>query len=181
MVHRVGQPCSQSRSSFYYGNASYPGNYKLYKDVWPNAELVLFKSRHNIAFIHYLKYRILHRFNGSLNIKIGEPWHPVAITDQLADKWNHTLIEFNETVDRLKRKKIAKSVAYAILDTIDHIDGRSTFDMYVTKIAIITMVIILIIIVLVASSYQFLSRQSACTCPQVKISPMRKMSGPPLN
>lgn len=141
---------------------SFPGDHKLYKQLWPNANLVIFESKYNKKFLKRLINAIRHRYP-SINMHVAQPWHDVSITEDMgnhADVKKHTLFEFNEDMSEEECKKIADAVAFAVVDVVS--------DKYDRKRAIITAfilaTIIVIIIVLGAASFRFLSHSLVYTC-----------------
>jgi hypothetical protein len=146
---------------------SFPGDHPIYKSLWPDADLVLFKSKWNAHIIKRIMANIKKHNPSHNNIQIREPTHPVSITDDMGPHANvrgHCLIEFNEAMPFEDRKKMASAVTAAILD-IDMATAsslataRSTTQMYkkiIIRVCIALLIIGLVFIVLVYSSDRLL-------------------------
>lgn len=153
---------------------SFPGDHRLYRDIWPGANLVIFESKYNKKFVHRLRDIIKKDIGGYINILTAKPWHSVAITDQLGPTWNHTLFEFNETDDPATRKMIAESVARAVLIIIDECNRTRQYIRYIIIAAVIIMAIIFI--VHVATSFGPLSLNGVYTSPHPSVFQIHSMT-----
>lgn len=139
---------------------SYPGEYKMYKDVWGDSELVIFKSSQNNKFIDRL-VSILKKNDPGLKVVKGSPYdaHPVSITDDITKlKKKHTLFEFNEEQSPGRIAEIADNVGRAVIEMLDEkIKPPSLLTVYV--------VIIIILIVFAFSSCVILFRRQGYMSP----------------
>lgn len=93
---------------------SFPGDHEMYRTRWPgatsatSADVALFKSDDNAEWIELLAAKIRERAPAGAIVRVVKPWHPVAITDDVAMikktrsecvNIMHALIEFNEVAE----------------------------------------------------------------------------------
>lgn len=108
---------------------SFPGDHEMYRTRWPGAtsstscDLALFRSDDNASWIDLLAEKIRNRAPLGSIVRVVKPWHPVAITDDIAAikkstpecaNTMHTLIEFNEVADILATEAMAAAVYSAV-------------------------------------------------------------------
>jgi hypothetical protein len=147
---------SEYKIYFVFEVHSFPGDHPMYKKLWPDADLVVFKSKWNAHFIDQLVKNIKTHNPFHKNIQIREPWHPVSITDDMGPHPNvmgHALIEFNEAMSLNDRSVMSAAVVNAVLDlNIASMLTTYTYKKIMFNICIATLVITLIFIVLAYSS-----------------------------
>lgn len=146
---------------------SFPGDHEMYRTRWPGAvassscDLALFQSEDNALWIERLAAKIRERAPSGAIVRVVKPWHPVAITDDVAaikksipacTNTMHTLIEFNEVADVLMTEAMAGAVYSAVDELVrnmaaarkesifggDPYAGKYVFDPAITHPASIT-------------------------------------------
>ena len=137
---------------------SFPGNHPTYIKKWDHADIVIFESEYNIPFINKLIERVHYHSNWAFKIKKGWPWHNVALTDDLAPLYKHTLFEFNETGLDSDRKKLAHAIVDAAADIIklqngEKIDMTKQYVRDIVKIICISALVIFVIIMIYFALY----------------------------
>lgn len=119
---------------------SFPGDHEMYQRLWHNADLAVFASDHNKAFIDSLVAGIRSRIPTEYRIEVVTPWHAVAITDDMVairatdpgcKQLMHSLFEFNEDMPRERIAVLARAIYDATLSLVEQNGvhgGASGFD-----------------------------------------------------